>query len=481
MMSTPATACRSGMEASFQHILSLEDTASLMVKVTSLLSSGTFDSTTQDAIVTLSSNLKLHGSSMESSHGQILDSFQQVLRSSCRDQNLDLLSRVHLLEIIELRALKWVPNEHLTNYYRKKMSQLKTTPSKISLASAPLQKSPISCLNTNAPEFTSHQLLTRRPPMTQPPPMTRPPPMTCPPTMARPSPMTRPPPMVLQQPPSGRRKAVQETGDTKSYTKNGAMQEGFKNGNKQDVDKTEKYTVTLSTKDGDITLSCFNKQLFCRAENIIKEKLAHQKLMEDGEIITIKSESSSSLEEKPIKSSLTYDRNDLLKLATSPLCLVPPHNWDEIISQVPSMVKSPNSPTTYNRNDLLKISTSPLCLVPPQNWDDIISQVPSMVKSPTIVVDTDNRMGKVVEDEQCARSPLTYNRNDLLKLATSPLCLVPPHNWDDIISQVPSMVKSPIPSVDKTPTTVDSTDDLMGKVVEDEANRARLQTDFYLR
>merc|ERR1719319_922211 len=424
MMSTPATAtaCRSGMEASFQHILSLEDTASLMVKVTSLLSSGTFDSTTQDAIVTLSSNLKLHGSSMESSHGQILDSFQQVLRSSCRDQNLDLLSRVHLLEIIELRALKWVPNEHLTNYYRKKMSQLKTTPSKISLASAPLQKSPISCLNTNAPEFTSHQLLTRRPPMTQPPPM------TCPPTMARPSPMTCPPPMVLQQPPSGRRKAVQETGDTKSYTKNGAMQEGFKNGNKQDVDKTEKYTVTLSTKDGDITLSCFNKQLFCRAENIIKEKLAHQKLMEDGEIITIKSESSSSLEQKPIKSSLTYDRNDLLKLATSPLCLVPPHNWDEIIRQVPSMVKSPNSPTTYNRNDLLKISTSPLCLVPPHNWDEIISQVPSMVKSP-----------------------------------------------------ISSGVKSPVPSMAKSPTIVDSTDDLMGKLMEDEANRARLQTDFYLR
>ena len=62
------------------------------------------------------------------------------------------------------------------------------------------------------------------------------------------------------------------------------------------------------------------------------------------------------------------------------------------------------------------------------------------------------------------KSELTYNRNDLLKLATSPLCLVPPQNWEEIISQVPSMVKSP--------TIVD---DHMGKVVEDEAKRARLQ------
>jgi len=401
-MSTGTPACRSRMEASLQHNLALEDTVSLMVKVTAQLSSGTYDSTTQDTIVTLSSNLKLNGPSMESSHGQTLDSFQQVLRSSCRDQNLDLVSRVHLLEIIELRALKWAPNEHLTNYYSKKLAQLNNGPSKMSLCTPPPQNSPIHCLNTNAPEFTSHQLLTRRPSVT------------------RPLSMTRPPPIVLQQPPVGRRKVVQETGDTK----NGAMKEGFQN----EKDRTGKYTVTLKTKYGEITLSSFNMELFCRAENIIKEKLALQTLMENSEIITIKSESSSSLEEKPIKSELTYNRNDLLKLATSPLCLVPPHNWDEIISQVPSMVKSPNSPLTYNRNDLLKLATSPLSLVPPHNWDEIISQVPSMVKSP-----------------------------------------------------ISSGVKSPVPSMAKSPTIVDSTDDLMGKLMEDEANRARLQTDFYLR
>ena len=46
------------------------------------------------------------------------------LRNACRDGSLDLVARLQLLEIIELRAMKWKPNENLTNYYQKKMSQV---------------------------------------------------------------------------------------------------------------------------------------------------------------------------------------------------------------------------------------------------------------------------------------------------------------------------------------------------------------------
>ena len=34
------------------------------------------------------------------------------------------MSRVHILEIIELRAMNWQPNENVTAFYKQKLSQL---------------------------------------------------------------------------------------------------------------------------------------------------------------------------------------------------------------------------------------------------------------------------------------------------------------------------------------------------------------------
>ena len=46
------------------------------------------------------------------------------MRASCRDDRLDLVSRLHLLEVIELRAMDWVGNENVTNYYKQKLAQI---------------------------------------------------------------------------------------------------------------------------------------------------------------------------------------------------------------------------------------------------------------------------------------------------------------------------------------------------------------------
>ena len=112
------------MEAPRKSILSSVDVISLVEKLTKDLSSHAYDTSTQDAIKDLSLNLKHHGPSLESTHRAVLDNLQQVLRFACRDNNLDLVSRVYLLEIIELRALKWVPSDHVTNYYKSKLAQI---------------------------------------------------------------------------------------------------------------------------------------------------------------------------------------------------------------------------------------------------------------------------------------------------------------------------------------------------------------------
>ena len=44
------------------------------------------------------------------------------LRNGCRDDRLSLASRYRLLEVIELRAMNWQPNDNLVNYYKQKLA-----------------------------------------------------------------------------------------------------------------------------------------------------------------------------------------------------------------------------------------------------------------------------------------------------------------------------------------------------------------------
>lgn len=52
-----------------------------------------------------------------------LDRYFVVLRNAARDERIEALCRLHLLEIIELRASGWKGNENLDNYCRHKLSE----------------------------------------------------------------------------------------------------------------------------------------------------------------------------------------------------------------------------------------------------------------------------------------------------------------------------------------------------------------------
>ena len=55
-----------------------------------------------------------------------LDKLMAVFRTVSRDEELDLVSRVQILHIIELRAAGWAANDNMVNYYKQKMSHIDT-------------------------------------------------------------------------------------------------------------------------------------------------------------------------------------------------------------------------------------------------------------------------------------------------------------------------------------------------------------------
>ena len=107
-----------------------------------------------------------------------MDKLLSAMVAACRDDGLDLICRVHMLEIIELRladlrsgifcfdairaicfylahmsrSMGWLTNENVTNYYKQKLAQIDTPPSRPQVY--PLCISKCGLMHANAPNDT---------------------------------------------------------------------------------------------------------------------------------------------------------------------------------------------------------------------------------------------------------------------------------------------------------------------------------------
>ncbi len=54
-----------------------------------------------------------------------------AMRVACRDPELDLVTRLLILELVELRQNAWNLNENILAYYRQKLAQVKAVFSSI--------------------------------------------------------------------------------------------------------------------------------------------------------------------------------------------------------------------------------------------------------------------------------------------------------------------------------------------------------------
>jgi hypothetical protein len=66
----------------------------------------------------------VYGAYLEILYKELLDHAFKIFRDKAQDDiRVDLLSRLHLLELIELRAKGWKGTEVMNQYYRKKVNQ----------------------------------------------------------------------------------------------------------------------------------------------------------------------------------------------------------------------------------------------------------------------------------------------------------------------------------------------------------------------
>ncbi|RLU20526.1 hypothetical protein DMN91_007136 [Ooceraea biroi] len=105
-------------------ITTVEDIVSLIDNVAMQLTNGFHDRTLQMNVISMCNHLKLYANQLEAIYKDQLDRAFVAIRNGSQDDRLDLTTRVHLLELIELRAKQWRHTDSMDVYYMQKLSHL---------------------------------------------------------------------------------------------------------------------------------------------------------------------------------------------------------------------------------------------------------------------------------------------------------------------------------------------------------------------
>ncbi|KAL4712996.1 hypothetical protein ACJJTC_012066, partial [Scirpophaga incertulas] len=99
-------------------INSVDDLIVLTEAVAYQMMQGNYDRALHSNVATMYSNLKLYGAQLEALYKDFLDRYFVVFRNGSQDERLDKKTRLHLLELIELRAKLWQGSDYMSQYYR---------------------------------------------------------------------------------------------------------------------------------------------------------------------------------------------------------------------------------------------------------------------------------------------------------------------------------------------------------------------------
>lgn len=77
-----------------------------------------------DSMSILLSNLRIHGPQLELISKDTLDRAFVTFRNASQDERLSIISRMNLLELIELRAKSWQISDGINTYYKHKATDV---------------------------------------------------------------------------------------------------------------------------------------------------------------------------------------------------------------------------------------------------------------------------------------------------------------------------------------------------------------------
>lgn len=102
----------------------MDELIQLTENVASTMAVGTNDA---ESMSILLHNLRIHGPQLESLSKDTLDRAFVTFRNASQDERLNIMTRLNLLELVELRAKSWLNSDGSQTYYKHKASNVEVS------------------------------------------------------------------------------------------------------------------------------------------------------------------------------------------------------------------------------------------------------------------------------------------------------------------------------------------------------------------
>ncbi|XP_059088844.1 uncharacterized protein LOC131884956 isoform X2 [Tigriopus californicus] len=386
--------------APIEAVQSPEDCLALLGSVIQSYQMERFGSETQNAIVALNAALKIYGTQIEAHYKDQLNAAMLSIQKACKDDRLNLISRIYFLEIVELRVMEWKMDENVSKYYKQKLAHLEMQANQeLSNTSSPskrgLKTDRSVSLNANAPQFIPPDVMNPPPKLENDQSKVK----------LSASSMNE---LVIRNPDSGRghlngisvnpktesekyqhlvhigQEKIRISGDSLElvqaaklvlddfFTSNPKVLRdpgSFPQNNTQENPLTKHVGVVrqplfpAATKEAFSAAKSSNlvenrRSLFAKtsAERLIRDRMDEKVLPKPSSNLV--PEDTEEKVSSPSKLDLVYDRDAILKIADAPLSQVKPFNWNDILAEFPCLERKrdggPRQPSFQGKQHLYK-------------------------------------------------------------------------------------------------------------------------------
>jgi len=247
----------------------------------------------------LTANLKISGPALERSHKNLMDKLNHALMSACRLERFPLMSRLHMLELLELRSMDWQSNVTLDNYYKQKLAQIEVESKPQQSQTAPVLG---SVVNPFQASFQDEGKEINKPEL----------------------------------------QSVREEKDNNNVvtTASPPIPEEIRHQGK-------KFFVSIKIRSEELTISGGSMDLVKTAKIVLNEFFNQTSSPEEEMEPEVPADVSarrgyvSSPTMEMVKPDITYNKEQLLEIAKSSMCKNTPESWDVIAKELPGVVRRP--------------------------------------------------------------------------------------------------------------------------------------------
>lgn len=102
-------------------VVAVDELIQLTENVAATMAVGTND---PESMSVLLHNLRIHGPQLESLSKDTLDRAFVTFRNASQDERLNIMTRLNLLELVELRAKSWLNSDGSKTYYKHKANNV---------------------------------------------------------------------------------------------------------------------------------------------------------------------------------------------------------------------------------------------------------------------------------------------------------------------------------------------------------------------